>query len=273
MKIVLSNIPGYFPVAYNAQLYLGTRSVSSVKDYFFAESEQKFRITNDDSYRNRRIQTVFYDRYTIEFTATESIDVGLMAIAETISIIQDSGETHLAELIDFQEPSKMQDSEFRLYTITYRDLNSKTTIDHLTYDATDNPSYSAQLLINYEGAGFEAFNSKIILDLSISEYTRTSDDSNFLELVSSESASKTITYHAYLNETDKNFILQYVNGNAINGNEADVSQFPYVYIIYNSLNYEPIDTPIVTVDGGELEGLFYVTVTINYTQILNYPNE
>ena len=269
MKIVISDIPGYFPPEYPEQLYLDARSISSVKDYFFVETAEVFQIKNDPSYRKRKIQTVFYDKYTIEFMTTESVDIGLLALAGTVTIIQDGGEPHLAELIDFQEPTKGQDSEFRIYNITYRDLNSKTTVNHLTFDVDDNPSFSTELYLNKEGEGFNIFFSKLFAEFSITEYNRTTDDSNQTELVSSEVAFKSITFHSYMSELDKNEILNYVNGLAAVGNKTE--GVPYVYIKYNDTDYEPLETPIVTSEKGELEGLFYVTVTINYEQILNYP--
>lgn len=272
MKIVLSDIPGYFPSNYNEQLYLDARSVGDGKDYFFVETADKFQITNDDSYRNRKIQTVFYDKYTIEFVTTESIAIGVLNIAEVLTIIQESGETHIAEILDSPESTKMQNSEFRLYTITYRDLNSKTTVNHLTFDSEDNPQFSSELYIRkLTGEDFDILKSKIIPVFSVSEYNRSSDNSNSVELVNSESAFKTITYHAYLSELDKNIILQYVNSKSVTGSIAGTK--PFAYIKYDSVNYTPIETPIVTVDKGELEGLFYVTVTVNYNHINNYPYE
>lgn len=166
----------------------------------------------------------------------------------------------------------MQESEFLLYNITYRDLNSKVTVNHLTYDSEDNPSFSTELYMRkVYGGATSSLKSKILPIFSVSEYVRTTDDSNYIEMVSSESAFNTITFHSYMNEDDKNTVLENVNG--LTGSVYPSGVYPFVYIKYDGDIYYPKNTPIVTVDGGELEGLFYVTITINYDQILNYPYE
>lgn len=268
MKIVISNIPSVFPPAYNEQLYLiDTRSVMQTKDYLTVETEGKIQIKNDTSYRKRKIQTVSYDKYTLEFITTETINIGQLNVANEITIIQDNGESHLAELIDFQEPAKLSNSEFRLYSIIYRDLNSKETINHLTYDSTINPDYDVSLVITSIGTYY----SSLTPVFDVSEYKRTSNDDNYIDVVSSESSFKTITYTAYLSEDDKNTVLEYVNANST---FVDVAGGGVkVHISYNGTSYQPLETPIVTIDKGELEGIYFITITLSYETILNYPYE
>lgn len=272
MKIVASNIPGYYPSGFNEQIYLvGERSVNQVKDYSLIETEQKYKVVNDETYRTRKVQTVFYDKYEIEFITTENIDIGILNVAGEITIIQDNGEQHLAELIDFPEPTKGAQSEYRIYNIVYRDLNSKITVNHLTYDSVDNPDYVAKLDISQKFTLKEYF-SPVVPILDISEYNRTVDDSNYIEQVSSENAFKTITFIAYLKEAEKNELLEYLNAESAIG-KPSLGGSNFITLTYNSTGYTAIQTPEVTIDQGDLEGIFFITVTVPYEQILNYIND
>jgi hypothetical protein len=272
MKINIAEIPGFFPSGYTEQLYLDARSVRNGIDSVIIKTLEKFKVTNDETYRLRNAQTVFYDKYLLELTVPESVNIDLMNFSGQSIITLDNSEQHNAEFIEVPVGEKLGNTYFRKYILTYRDLYSKNTINHLTYDSTLNPDYSTELVIR----NVATLKSKILPIFTVGEYTRTADNSNHIELVNTESAFKEIVFSAYLSENDKNTVLEYVNSNSI-GTLADLrTGKAYINVITGvgtSTSYTSLETPVVTVDDSDLEGLFYVTVTMSYEQILNRPFE
>ncbi len=256
MKIVISKIPGDYPSAYNEQFYLNVRSVREGRDFFVAETAEKHQVKDDESYRKRKIQSVFYDKYTIEFMTTESIDIDKINVAGEIIITQDSGEQHLAEILDFQEPSKMQRSEFRLYTLTYRDLNSKETINHLS-------AFSfSEGIIRFK-SGITNSYSPIYPKFDVTEYEKTENSDNYIQKISSDNAFKTIEFISYVSQASLVVIKRGMSATYLD-----------TFIIeYDSVEYTALETPELIVEESELEDLIPIRVIMRYEQILNYPYE
>ena len=256
MKISISKIPGLFPSGYSEQLYVDTRSVRQGIDPFVTETAKKVQIVNDSSYRKRKIQSVIYDKYTIKFITTESVDIDMLNYAGEVIITLDNGEQHLAEFIEVPTFEKLAQSEFREYTVTYRDLYSKKTIDHLVYSSVTNSDYYT--LLKYDGG---TKYTKLYPEYGLSEWDLTSNKDNYNEQVSSESAYLTIKGTFYIETYNvPNFIK-----------ELNYDNLSSTYMQVSSVKYYPLEVPLVEVEESEMEGVTPVSVTIKYEQILNYP--
>ena len=272
MKISVSNIPGYYPNDFYGQLYLNVRSVRKGFDSVITETTEKHQVVNDEQYRIRKIQTAFYDKYTIEFITTESISVELLDIAGEVIITQDNGEEHLANIIDFAEPEVLQNSEFRLYTITYQDLNSKEVINHLTYDSDINSDYIVQLDYVSDGSGnpVESLYTPVYPIFSVSDYEIEENDDNSVKKRSFENAFRTVQILMFLDADDKNSLLRSINQKHLNMS-AGVGFDNGVVIKYDGTDYEALEVPEILVEDSELEGIYPVIMTLRYEQILNFP--
>lgn len=256
MKITISKIPGIFPSGYSEQLYVDARSVRSGIDSFVNETAKRVQIVDDQAYRKRKIQSVIYDKYTIKFITTESVDIDMLNYAGEVIITLDNGEQHLAEFIEVPTFEKLGQSEFREYTVTYRDLYSKKTINHLVYSSVTNPTYYT--LIKYNGG---THYTQLYPEFGLSEWDLTSNKDNYNEQISSESAYKTIKATFYILTTGvPNFIK-----------ELNYDNLALTYMQVSSVKYYPLETPMVDVEETEMEGVSTVNITIKYEQILNYP--
>lgn len=263
MKITISNIPGDFPSGYSEQIYLDTRSVRIGRDFTIFETADAVKILNDQKYRKRKIQSINYDKYTIELITTESVDIDRINMANTVTIVQDSGDIHEAEIIDFTEATRMQNSEFRLYNLIYRNLTNKQTIDYLSNE-TVIVSGSERAYFEYENYDTSTtiriktfINS--LFDVALYEFTENND--NFLKLRSSEYTFDTVEFLAYVTESEKNGILKYTN----------FTNLSTLKIVDDSTTYTAIEVPEIEIEDSELEGLYPVRIRLRYNQILKYP--
>lgn len=256
MKITASNIPEYFPDGYNEQYYLvSTRSVNQLKDISTIETSEKYKILNDETWENRKVQAVSYDKYTIEFITTENIDIGIFDLAEDITITLDDGDIHQAKFLELSEPQKLKESEFRLYNLTYIDLNSKATINYLS-------TFSSETSIAKFKSGITSTYTKIYPIFGVTEYDKTENEDNYIKLVSSDSAFKTISFVAYVRTGDLNNIKEGLSANYLSD----------MYIEYDNNQYVPLEVPEIIEETDEsLEDLTKITVILKYNQILNYP--
>lgn len=265
MKITISKIPGVFPVGYSEQFFDDTRSVKDGIDSFFVETAKRVQIINDTSYRKRKIQSVIYNRYTIKIITTESVDIDMLNYAGEVIITLDNSEQHLAEFIEAPSVEKLSNSEFRQYTLTYRDLYSKQTINHLVYNSSNNSDYYVKLVYN---GGIKY--TQIYPELAISELEQTQNNDNYNNMSSSESAYKTISATFYIEDSNiQDFIKELTYLNVIDGINVAASAKTYMEVA--SIKYIPKETPLVEIEDTDMEGIKPVKVTIKYEQILNYP--
>jgi hypothetical protein len=265
MKIIISGIPGDFPSTYTEQFYFTERAVRVGKDTFFVETAKKVQIYGDTSYRKRKIQTVVWDKYTIKFITTESVDIDKILYAKNVYITLDNGEQHTAEIIETPTFEKLGASEFREYTITYRDLGSKQTINHLVYSSTENPDYYMTLK-HSSGTKY----TPIYPDFGASEWDATTNKDNYKIVVSSESIYKTITGTFYIATSEVPDLLKELSyENCLAGIVSAASAVTYFQI--STTKYVPLETPEVSIEDTELEGITPVKITIRYEQTLNYP--
>ncbi len=264
MKITISNIPGDFPTGYSEQYYIDTRSVRIGKESTIIETEKSHKALNDQIFKKRKIQSIFYDKYTIEFVTTESIDIDRVNMANFIQIVQDSGEIHEAEIIDFSDATRMQNSEFRLYNLVYINLSNKKTIDYLSSDTVGSSNKSYFEYYNYYDAETINLNSLLNVNLDISPYEFTENDDNGLKMRSSEYTFKVAEFTGYLSESEKNDLLFY-------SNYFNLSTLK-IYENQDSLvSYSAIEVPQITVEDSDLEGLYPVTIRVRYEQEYRYP--
>lgn len=268
MKIEISDIPGYYNTDYREQLYVNARAVNAYKESEIIESDEKFKIKNDNNYKTRKIQSIFYDKYSIEFITTENIDVGILEIAGKIYITQSSGEIHNAKIINLTEPEKIQDSSFLKYTITYIDIDSKEVINHLTFDEDENPDYILNFVIIIFST-FYSYKTKIYPKIDVTDYEIEENTDNGLQIITSEKAYKTIKCYFFVTEDQKNELKERINFDEF------INKTPWgmkrMYIEYNEDVITFVEVPILEIKDTELEGIYYVTITGKYEQILNYP--
>lgn len=272
MKITISKIPGVYPVDYAEHFYDDARAVREGIDPFVTVTAKRHKIVNDANYRKRTIQSVIYDKYTIDFITTESVDIDMMNYAGEVIITLDNGEQHLAEFIEPPTVEKLADSEFRRYTVTYRDLYSKKTINHLVWDETNNSEHYT--IFKFNGG---ILRTKLYPDLRLTEWEKTSTKDNYKEVVNSEMAYKTIEATFYILDTNASATtgdLQNMQ-NMVNymyilpGLEDPLEAITYMQV--GTTKYIPIEVPTIEVEDSEMEGVIPVKVTVKYEQILNYP--
>lgn len=257
MKIEISNIKGYFPDGYSEQKYIDSsiyRVRGNGNDIVILKTPIKHKVKNDATYRNRKIQSVFYDKYILNLIITESTNIDLLSIAETVTITLDSGEIHNAELLDVPIYETIQDSDFKKVTLEYRDLNSKRTINHLEVnDLTDGIAKFTN--------GVTSYFSPLYCKFDVSEFEREENNDNGLTIVSKENAFQTIVFYAYLTDDQIVSLKKYTTYSNIDNTQIE----------FDGTTYTALEVPKIEVNEGDYEGLKEVIITARYEQILNYP--
>ena len=265
MKIIISDIPGDFPQGYAEQFYIDTRSVRKGRDYLTIETAKSHKKLNDQTFRKRKIQSVSFAKYTIQFKTTESIDIELVNMANNISI-ENGIEIHQAEIIDFAEATNMQESEFRLYNLTYRDLVSRQTVDYLSSDTAEiqGSERAYYQYKNYDTTETVRIRTLLNVNFNFTPYEVSENNDNLIIIRSSESAFSVAELTAYVSEAQRNDILKYTN----------FTNLDFLSIFENAnslLEYKAMEVPEVIIEDSELEGLFFITIRLRYQQELKYP--
>lgn len=257
MKIEISNIPGYFPSDYPEQLYVDSsryRVKAEQPDIVIYRTSEKIKVKTDETYRQRKIQSILYDKYTLSFVVTESTSIELLTIAGTVNITLDNGEIHNAELLDVPTYEDVDNTDFKKVTIIYRNLSTKTTINHL----------QAQNLT--EGiarfkSGITNTYTPIHCKLDVSDYEREENADNGLIIVSRDIAFRTIEFVAYLSQESIEVIKRGLS----------YSYLSVFEIEYDGTTYTALEYPEVSVEDTEFENLKLLRVIMKYEQLINYP--
>jgi hypothetical protein len=264
MKIIISDIPGDFPPEYSEQIYLDTRSVRVGRDNVIIETAKSHKALNDQKFRKRKIQSLSYSKYTVELITTESVDIDRINMAKTVSIVQDSAEIHSAEIIDFQEATKLQGSEFRLYNLIYRNLLTKQTVDYLSSETAEASNRAYFEYINYDTQETVRINTLLNVNYSFTPYEFSENNDNGLSIRSREQGFSVAELTAYVSESEKADLLKYVNYYNISTLKICENQDTLV-------SYEAIEVPEIITDETELEGLYPIIIKLRYAQELKYP--
>lgn len=259
MKISISDIKSFYPDGFAEQIYINSskfRLTNEGQDIVIFQTPQKFKVKGDETWRTRKVQTVFYDKFQLSFITTESTNLDLLRVANNVIITLDSGEIHDAELLDIPTYEKLQNSEFKRVTLIYRDLNSKETINHLNANSlTDG--------IAKFHPGITNIYSPIYCKFDVSEYDRQENNDNYVQSVSAEIAFKQIKFYAYVSEGALFNIKQGVNAEEVAASD--------VYIEFNGTTYTALEVPEIEEIEDDFEDLRGIIVTLSYEKILNYP--
>jgi hypothetical protein len=269
MKITISDIPNYYPS--EEQLYIDSskfRIIQDGNDLVIFNTPIKHKVLNDETWRIRKVQSVLYNKYNLSFIVTESQNVDILSLAGTITITLDSGEIHNAELLDVPSYENLQNSNFRRVSLSYRDLNSKETLNHLDVGAT--AAYASRFEVRDvtqlpQISRIFDIKSNILCRVDFSEFNRTTINDNYIESVSSESGFYEYKFFAYISESD----LQSLKANLTGKHVKDEA----IVLTYDTQEIKPLEIPTLEVLEDDFEDLKGVIITIKYSQILNYPYE
>lgn len=257
MKIEISNIPGYFPTDYPEQIFIDAsryRVKSEQPDIVIFRTSEKIKVKTDENYRQRKIQSILYDKYTLSFIVTESTSIELLTIAGNVTVTLDNGEIHTAELLDVPEYEEIDNTDFKKVTITYRNLSTKTTINHLS------ASSSSDGIARFK-SGITNTYTPIHCKLDVTDYEREENSDNAINIVSRDVAFRTIEFVAYLSQESIETIKRGLS-------------FAYLDLFeieYDGTTYEALEYPDINVEDTEYENLKVLRVILKYEQILNYP--
>lgn len=257
MKIEISDIRGYYPDGYTEQKYIDA-SINRIKgdgqDIVTYNTPEKYQAKNDTQYKNRKIQTVFFNKYLLSFFITESVNINLLSIAKTVLITLDNGDIHKAELIDVPIFENVQNTDFKEVTISYRDLKSKTTVNHLeSYNLTDGISRFKSGLTNTY--------SPLYCKFDVTDYERDENSDNGIIQVSRDIAFKVVKFYAYISETS---LITIKSG-------MSAVYLDDFVIEFNGETYQALEVPEIEELEDEFEGIKGIIVTLKYEQIINYP--
>lgn len=123
IKIECSLLPAIYPVvAYKDTFFTYNRPIPDglhTEEYF---TDRKFQTIDNDFYDNVLIQRLIYSRYKIKILVSESWNLNLIAAAGKVNITLKNGTIHYARILSLDQ-DKLEDTEFRLYEISYFDYN------------------------------------------------------------------------------------------------------------------------------------------------------
>lgn len=228
IKIQLRRIPGKYPAASYVDIkYVPDRIVKIGQYVEKVVTSKKFKTVTDINYLNRMVQSQHYNRYELTIFADETLDIRDLDLAETVNITDKNGTVHVARIIEFQEPEKIENTQHLIYRLQYYDINTANYKDN----GAPVSSYLERtaLLEDFTAAQLWAFTfiSSRTIDstftalgdtytvytkLELEETSETqpvyADDKN-RDLLAQGVLFRKYTGRFYLNEYDKNLVEKY----------------------------------------------------------------
>ena len=214
-KIRIKELPGIYPnYSYVDTIYSTNRPI---KIGFHEESfttDKKFKTTNDTWYNNRKIQTILYDKYSINIPAKENQRIGLLKYGDFIEIEFPTGSTHECLILAVNE-QYVGDSFAIMYTIEYADINPQNytnleqpVINYLKHENIENAGVYGTLAAAYlnNGSGTTKIYTRLLPEFDVSEYDVKEEKVNSINVTSYVAYQGTLKARFYIGQTNANLI-------------------------------------------------------------------
>lgn len=275
-EIKIQGLPTVYNTDFIDSIFSRNRIVKLPEKHSIVNKTKEYYTTVSDTThsKQRLIQTILYDKYTLEYYCNENSGIFNIVYAESITIVKPDGEEINAEVLDFQSERMEQTTMYKV-TITFIDISADTyTVNNYLKTALDTwvqPYTTNFFNCSYiDGIGSNPmFTTLLNPKYSISEPEIKSTKETGNELATNIVYFKQVTFHFFLSESDKNLLSEYVNKiQTYNTNQAYVVW----YDMKNTNGGFILEQPkLEVIENENLIDLYECIVTFRYEKIIRNP--